>query len=195
MRSYSSPPLHTLHPTHSHTPHRISVDGPFGTASEDVFTHEVGLLVGAGIGVTPFASILKSVFYKLTDESTTLRLKKVYFYWICPEPTAFEWFADLLLSLEKQMADKGIRYGTGKRSCRLSHLVWAQVVCSKTVNMRRPTENLARAQCLQYSCFCILAASSLMQKCRTCQTVRIRFYDWLVQLALCSPDVAKPSVL
>ena len=96
-------------PPHTHT-HRINVDGPFGTASEDVFTHQVGLLVGAGIGVTPFASILKSVFYKLTNENTTLKLKKVYFYWICPEPNAFEWFADLLLSLEKQMADKGIRY-------------------------------------------------------------------------------------
>lgn len=95
--------------TYTHT-HRIAVDGPFGTASEDVFTHQVGLLVGAGIGVTPFASILKSVFYKLTNENTTLKLKKVYFYWICPEPNAFEWFADLLLSLEKQMADKGIRY-------------------------------------------------------------------------------------
>ena len=67
------------------------------------------MLVGAGIGVTPFASILKSIYYKLIDEHTKIRLKKVYFYWICPEPTAFEWFADLLLSLEKQMADKGIR--------------------------------------------------------------------------------------
>ncbi len=88
----------------------ISVDGPFGTASEDVFSHEVGLLVGAGIGVTPFASILKSVFYKLTQEDTALKLRKVYFYWICPEPSAFEWFADLLQSVESQMASKGIRY-------------------------------------------------------------------------------------
>ena len=87
----------------------ISVDGPFGTASEDVFSHEVGLLVGAGIGVTPFASILKSIFYKLTEENTTLSLKKVYFYWICPEPSAFEWFADLLNSVESQMTGKGIR--------------------------------------------------------------------------------------
>ncbi|CAI8022398.1 Cytochrome b-245 heavy chain, partial [Geodia barretti] len=87
---------------------RIAIDGPFGTASEDVFDREVGVLVGAGIGVTPFASILKSVYYKLIDENTKIRLKKVYFYWICPEPTAFEWFADLLLSLEKQMAEKGI---------------------------------------------------------------------------------------
>ena len=74
-----------------------------------MFTHEVGLLVGAGIGVTPFASILKSVFYRLTNEDVSLKLKKVYFYWICPEPNSFEWFADLLLSLEKQMQDKGIR--------------------------------------------------------------------------------------
>ncbi len=86
------------------------MDGPFGTASEDVFSHEVGLLVGAGIGVTPFASILKSVFYKLTQEDTALKLRKVYFYWICPEPSAFEWFADLLQSVESQMASKGIRY-------------------------------------------------------------------------------------
>ena len=77
--------------------------------SQDVFLHEVSMLVGAGIGVTPFASILKSIYYKLIDENTTLRLKKVYFYWICPEPTSFEWFADLLVTLEKQMADKGIR--------------------------------------------------------------------------------------
>ena len=76
---------------------------------QDVFFHEVGLLVGAGIGVTPFASILKSIFYKLTNENTQLRLKKVYFYWICPEPNSFEWFADLMISLEKQMAEQGIR--------------------------------------------------------------------------------------
>lgn len=87
---------------------RISIDGPFGTASEDVFHHEVGLLVGAGIGVTPFASILKSIFYKLTNKNAQLKLKKVYFYWICPEPSAFEWFADLMISVEKQMAEQGI---------------------------------------------------------------------------------------
>jgi len=39
------------------------VDGPFGTASEDVLQFEVSLLVGAGIGVTPFASILKHIWW------------------------------------------------------------------------------------------------------------------------------------
>ncbi|XP_075446417.1 NADPH oxidase 2 [Ascaphus truei] len=85
---------------------KMAVDGPFGTASEDVFSYEVAVLVGAGIGVTPFASVLKSVWYKYCNDATTLRLKKIYFYWLCRETQAFEWFADLLQSLETQMQER-----------------------------------------------------------------------------------------
>lgn len=85
---------------------KIAVDGPFGTASEDVFSYEVVMLVGAGIGVTPFASILKSVWYKYCDNATSLRLKKIYFYWLCRDTHAFEWFADLLQLLETQMQER-----------------------------------------------------------------------------------------
>ncbi|ELW65804.1 Cytochrome b-245 heavy chain [Tupaia chinensis] len=85
---------------------KIAVDGPFGTASEDVFSYEVVMLVGAGIGVTPFASILKSVWYKYCNNATNLRLKKIYFYWLCRDTHAFEWFADLLELLETQMQEK-----------------------------------------------------------------------------------------
>lgn len=53
------------------------MDGPFGTASEDVFQYEVAMLVGAGIGVTPFASILKSIWYKFQQADQTLKTKKV----------------------------------------------------------------------------------------------------------------------
>ncbi|XP_052529191.1 NADPH oxidase 1 isoform X6 [Tympanuchus pallidicinctus] len=56
---------------------RIEVDGPFGTASEDVFLYEVAMLVGAGIGVTPFASILKSIWYRFQQNDQTLKTKKV----------------------------------------------------------------------------------------------------------------------
>jgi NADPH oxidase len=35
---------------------RIMIDGPFGTSSEDFLDYETIMLVGAGIGVTPFAS-------------------------------------------------------------------------------------------------------------------------------------------
>lgn len=83
---------------------KIAVDGPFGTASEDVFSHEVGLLVGAGIGVTPFASILKSIFYRKEAGDKSLCLEKVYFYWLCPSMHSFEWFRDLLINIERQLS-------------------------------------------------------------------------------------------
>lgn len=57
--------------------YRMAVDGPFGTASEDVFRYEVVMLVGAGIGVTPFASILKSVWYKHVQKNQNVFTKKV----------------------------------------------------------------------------------------------------------------------
>ena len=61
----------------SNLPLRMGVDGPFGTASEDVFDYEVSMLVGAGIGVTPFASILKSIWYKFKESNPKLRTRKV----------------------------------------------------------------------------------------------------------------------
>ncbi|XP_067375343.1 NADPH oxidase 1 isoform X2 [Channa argus] len=55
---------------------KMGVDGPFGTASEDVFDYEVSMLIGAGIGVTPFASILKSIWYKFKESNPKLRTRK-----------------------------------------------------------------------------------------------------------------------
>ncbi|XP_046876563.1 NADPH oxidase 1 [Hypomesus transpacificus] len=87
---------------------KMGVDGPFGTASEDVFDYEVSMLVGAGIGVTPFASILKSIWYKFKESNPKLRTRKIYFYWLCRETSAFEWFADLLQVLEREMEERGM---------------------------------------------------------------------------------------
>ncbi|NWS57255.1 NOX3 oxidase, partial [Chunga burmeisteri] len=86
---------------------RLAVDGPYGSATTDVFQYRVSVCIAAGIGVTPFASILKSIWYKCCNSNTTLVLQKVYFYWICRDPSAFEWFADLLFHLETKMAEKG----------------------------------------------------------------------------------------
>ncbi|KAG6898083.1 hypothetical protein C0992_006003 [Termitomyces sp. T32_za158] len=54
----ANPPLNRTLP-------RVMIDGPFGSASEDFFKFETVLLVGAGIGVTPFASILKSIWIEI----------------------------------------------------------------------------------------------------------------------------------
>ena len=83
---------------------RIYLDGPFGSASEDVFKFETAVLVGAGIGVTPFASILKSIWYRMSssDPSNQTRLKKVYFFWVCRDFGTLEWFISLLQAIEMQ---------------------------------------------------------------------------------------------
>ncbi|KAJ9613515.1 hypothetical protein H2200_003457 [Cladophialophora chaetospira] len=82
---------------------RVYIDGPFGSASEDVFKFETCLLIGAGIGVTPFASILKSIWYRMKDYSTTkTRLRKVYFFWACRDFGSLEWFKSLLAAIESE---------------------------------------------------------------------------------------------
>ena len=40
----------------------LRIDGPFGAPAEDVFKKEIAILVGCGIGVIPFASILKNIW-------------------------------------------------------------------------------------------------------------------------------------
>lgn len=43
---------------------QIYLDGPYGEGHQDWHKFEVSVLVGGGIGVTPFASILKDLVYK-----------------------------------------------------------------------------------------------------------------------------------
>ncbi|XP_052808719.1 cytochrome b-245 heavy chain-like isoform X2 [Mya arenaria] len=87
---------------------KVAVDGPFGTATEDIFTYEVDIFVAAGIGVTPFASVLKHTWYRKQVAGRDFKLKKVYFFWICPDMNAFEWLHDLLKYYDRQMADSGM---------------------------------------------------------------------------------------
>lgn len=82
------------------------------------------MLVGAGIGVTPFASILKTskycdfaveqivvanrtatVWYRLNNLSNVekrTRLSKVYFTWVIRDFGTAEWFHSLLHAIEEQ---------------------------------------------------------------------------------------------
>ena len=93
---------------------RIRIDGPYGTPSEDVLKREIAILVGGGIGVTPFASLLKSIFYH-SISSRRERPPKVYFIWICRDTYSFEWFQSLIATLEQEPIDLEIQmYLTGK---------------------------------------------------------------------------------
>ncbi|NXW84302.1 NOX5 oxidase, partial [Alopecoenas beccarii] len=98
------------------------VDGPYGTPTRRIFTSEHAVLIGAGIGITPFASILQSIMYRyrrrrlscpschhswcedLRDEEMALR--KVDFIWINRDQKHFEWFVSLLTKLEMEQAEQ-----------------------------------------------------------------------------------------
>mmetsp|Transcript_2188 Transcript_2188/g.6891 ORF Transcript_2188/g.6891 Transcript_2188/m.6891 type:complete len:553 (-) Transcript_2188:85-1743(-) len=99
----------------------LRLDGPFGAASEEFCDYRVVMLVGAGIGVTPFASILKSVLLRLKNGQSLGKLQKVYFFWISRDYSAFEWFQSMLAELESELAAAGLSdyleiniYTTGK---------------------------------------------------------------------------------
>ena len=60
-------------------------------------------MVGGGIGVTPYASILNDlVFGTSTNRYSGVACKKVYFLWICPSHRYFEWFIDVLRDVERK---------------------------------------------------------------------------------------------
>ncbi|EGG15549.1 superoxide-generating NADPH oxidase flavocytochrome [Cavenderia fasciculata] len=94
----------------------LRIDGPFGASCENVFKYRIAVLIGAGIGATPFSSILKHVKYQLlnnnnnnnndnnnsTSEKKTT-MEKVYFFWISREKNSFEWFTYMLNDVERSL--------------------------------------------------------------------------------------------
>lgn len=63
----------------------VLIDGPYGSVSENYDQFEVAICIGAGIGQTPFSSILKSMWYSLTHPYVSLKLKKIVFIQISRE--------------------------------------------------------------------------------------------------------------
>ncbi|KAF7463449.1 hypothetical protein GHT09_009426 [Marmota monax] len=98
------------------------IDGPYGTSTRRIFASEHAVLIGAGIGITPFASILQSIMHRhqkrkhvcpscqhswmegLQDHD--MKLHKVDFIWINRDQRSFEWFVSLLTKLEMDQAQE-----------------------------------------------------------------------------------------
>ncbi|KQJ98544.1 respiratory burst oxidase homolog protein E [Brachypodium distachyon] len=118
------------------SPPRLLVDGPYGAPAQDFRNYDVLLLVGLGIGATPFISILRDLLnnIKLADElmdlametsrsddstntfsvSTTssnkkraYRTSRAHFYWVTREPGSFEWFKGVMDEVA-EMDKKGV---------------------------------------------------------------------------------------
>uniref|UniRef100_UPI00398F410F dual oxidase 2 n=1 Tax=Pristiophorus japonicus TaxID=55135 RepID=UPI00398F410F len=79
---------------------KIYLDGPFGEGHQEWNQFEVSVLVGGGIGVTPFSSILKDLVFKSSVFSKIV-CKKVYFIWVTRTQRQFEWMADIIREVEE----------------------------------------------------------------------------------------------
>ena len=83
----------------------LRTDGPYGSATEHVGDFEKVLLVGAGIGVTPFASVLRSLLVRRQQavavgmDPSLIYPSNVQMIWMCRDHIEFEWFGDLLNSV------------------------------------------------------------------------------------------------
>jgi hypothetical protein len=64
-----------------------------------IFESKHVVLIGAGIGVTPFASILESLVLR-ADRKQLGPISKVHFFWLNRDQYSFEWFAALLREIE-----------------------------------------------------------------------------------------------
>eukprot|EP01018_Ginkgo_biloba_P014136 Gb_36903 [translate_table: standard] len=84
---------------------RIYIDGPYGSPSQNYSKYDVMLLIGLGIGATPFISIVKDIVNNLkkrpynhfdVEEGMRHGPSNAYFYWVTREQGSFEWFKSIM---------------------------------------------------------------------------------------------------
>ena len=94
----------------------VSIDGPFGGVSKDMFQFEAAWIVVFGNNVEIHASVLKSVWYRMNFSTQPCCLRKIYFFWECENLKPLEWFASLLKAIEAQDMDEKIEIYTVNNS-------------------------------------------------------------------------------
>jgi NADPH oxidase 1 len=130
----------------------LRVDGPFGAPAEDVLDNEIAILVGAGIGVTPWASVLKHILSQFKSAHKPQRLRRVEFIWyestcllslrrMVRDIDSFEWFQTLLASLEQEVIrtphdeKHGLETGSASQFLRVHNYLTAKLDQSTVQNI------------------------------------------------------------
>lgn len=80
---------------------KLYLDGPYGEGHQDWFRFDVSVLVGGGIGITPFASIIKDITFR-SSINAKINCKKVYFLWVTRTQKHFEWMSDVIREAEEK---------------------------------------------------------------------------------------------
>ena len=78
-------------------PSIIYIDGPFGAPTSQIFRAQHAVLIGTGIGVTPFASILQSIMHRYWQARNT-----------CPK-CHYNWTSDLSASVGLNLRKVNLR--------------------------------------------------------------------------------------
>jgi hypothetical protein len=63
---------------------RIALDGPYAAPAQSALSRPILVAVGAGVGITPFLSLMSSLISLIEDspESEALPLKEAHFFWM-----------------------------------------------------------------------------------------------------------------
>ncbi|HKI98011.1 MAG TPA: EF-hand domain-containing protein [bacterium] len=88
-------------PETKYKPVPIVLDGPYGTPSLHIFESTHAILIGAGIGATPFASILRTIQLK-NHRREPMKLQHVHFIWLNRGQQSFEWFLEILAEVQRR---------------------------------------------------------------------------------------------
>jgi respiratory burst oxidase len=94
----------------------IYIDGPYGAPAQDFTKYKVSMLIGAGIGVTPFAAVLRDLLHlfstwrdmrdplqglkEMSKGAAALpmdfQLEKIYFHWSTRSQKSLSWFSEIM---------------------------------------------------------------------------------------------------
>ncbi|KAL0460645.1 UNVERIFIED_CONTAM: putative respiratory burst oxidaseprotein H [Sesamum latifolium] len=81
----------------------IVIKGPYGAPAQNYKKYDILLLIGLGIGATPFISIIKDIVNNearnvLNDAESGNKKgpERAYFYWVTREQGSFEWFKGVM---------------------------------------------------------------------------------------------------
>ncbi|XP_068339929.1 putative respiratory burst oxidase homolog protein H [Pyrus communis] len=92
---------------------KIVIKGPYGAPAQNYIKFDILLLIGLGIGATPFVSIIKDIINQINlnlHQETSAETKsnnmqreaykkgpkRAYFYWVTREQASFEWFKGVM---------------------------------------------------------------------------------------------------
>ncbi|XP_047255724.1 putative respiratory burst oxidase homolog protein H isoform X2 [Capsicum annuum] len=82
---------------------KIIIKGPYGAPAQNYKKYDILLLVGLGIGATPFISIIKDILnqqaeYNQHDDASSNKKgpQRAYFYWVTREQGSFDWFKGVM---------------------------------------------------------------------------------------------------